>query len=254
MQMMDGKVALITGAARGIGAETARRFASCGCALVLLDRDAAALDDLATELAGAAVTCWTVDLADAAELSRQLQQALQAHTRIDVLINNAGIADENDPDDVQTWQRVLQVNLHSVFSVTAACLPRMPNGGRIINVASILGRAGKIRNTAYCAAKHGVLGYSKALALDLASRRITVNAVLPGWIDTPMLQQALAAQAQQLGADPQSVLRNARKAIPLRRFVEAGEAAALIGFLASDEAAAITAQCLTIDGGYTCGM
>lgn len=251
---MDGKIALITGAARGIGAETAKLFASGGAALLLLDRDTAGLAELTAELSAVRAASYTVDLADAATLTPRLQQILAHESRIDIVINNAGIADENEPEDILTWQRVLQVNLHSVFSVTAACLPRLPNGGRIINVASILGRAGKARNTGYCAAKHGVLGYTKALALDLATRRITVNAVLPGWIDTPMLQEALSKQAQQLGADLQMMARNARKSIPLRRFVEAQEAAALIGFLASESAAAITAQCLTIDGGYTCGM
>jgi ketoreductase len=254
---LDGKIALVTGAAQGIGRETALAFADRGVGhLVLLDVARAPLMTLAGELEekGVRATCCVVDIRQRKEVRAMLKRDLRELGRLDILVNNAGVSDENDAEDVDGWLRVLDINLNGPFTVTAACLEHLSEGGRIINVSSILGRAGKIRNTAYCASKHGLLGYTKALALELAPRRITVNAILPGWIDTPLLQRELGALAIQMGAEPRQVVRNARKSIPLKRLVEAREAASLIAFLASDQAAAITAQSFTIDGGYTCGM
>jgi len=255
---LNGKTAIITGVAQGIGKETALLLAERGIArLILLDRDKEGLDEVARELSerGITVSCCTVDLSSREELRRQLGESIQRMGGgIDILVNNAGVANENEPDDEATWDKVIGINLNGTFTVTAVCLPALMIGGRIVNVSSILGRAGNIRNTAYCASKHGLLGYTKALAMDLAIRKITVNAILPGWIDTPMLQRELAAQAEKIGADLNQILRHARKKIPLRRFIGAREAAELIGFLVSDQAAGMTAQSFTIDGGYTCGM
>ncbi|HSC79089.1 MAG TPA: SDR family oxidoreductase [Chitinolyticbacter sp.] len=248
-------VNLITGAAGGIGAAVARRRAQPGTTLFLLDRDAAGLDAVASECAasGARAECRVVDFAtNGWEI--EVEHALKRLGRVDVLVNNAGVATENEPDDIAGWQRVLAINLDTPFRLTAACLPWMTSGGRIVNVSSILGRAGKLRNTAYCASKHGLIGYTKALALDLAPRGITANAVLPGWVDTPMLRRELAAQADAIGASPEQLLRNARRQLPIKRFVGEDEVAAMVDYLASPEAAGVTAQSLVIDGGYTCGM
>jgi len=254
---LAGRTAVVTGSAGGIGREVALVLAKSGAShLVLLDRDADGLETAAKEVRGlgAEATALAVDLRDRDRVRARLRPALRSLGRLDILVNSAGIADENAPDDEDTWLRVLDINLHGTFAVTATCLEHLAAGGRIVNVSSILGKAGKMRNTAYCASKHGLIGYTKALALDLASRRITVNAVLPGWTDTPMLRREIAAQAGEIGADPERMLRQARKSIPLRRLVEAREAADLVGFLVSDRAGAITAQSLTIDGGYTRGM
>ena len=147
-----------------------------------------------------------------------------------------------------------KLELDAPVRLTAACLPWMNRGGRIINIASILGRAGKVRNTGYCASKHGLLGYSKALALELAPQGITVNAVLPGWVETPMLLRELNVQAEAIGSTSQQVLRNARRQLPIKRLVAEDEVAAMVDYLASPQAAAVTAQSLVIDGGFTCGM
>ncbi|WP_234326788.1 SDR family NAD(P)-dependent oxidoreductase [Streptomyces sp. NRRL S-337] len=254
---LAGKTAVVTGAAQGIGRETALLLAEAGAArLILLDRDAGQLETVVKEAAdlGATAVAVAADLRDRELVRTRLRAELRAAGTLDILVNNAGVADENGPDDETTWLRVLDINLHGTFAVTAACLEYLVDHGRIVNVSSILGKAGKMRNTAYCASKHGLIGYTKGLALDLAARGITVNAVLPGWIDTPMLRRELAAQAEEIGADPARMLRQARKGIPLRRLVEAREAAELIGFLVSGRASAITAQSLTVDGGYTRGM
>ncbi|UXI69108.1 SDR family NAD(P)-dependent oxidoreductase [Tahibacter amnicola] len=244
---------VITGAAMGIGAAIARHFAGARSHLNLIDRDAAALADIAASCreAGSVVEATVVDLADAGWLAL-VRPRLPG--QVDVLVNNAGISPENDPEDRQTWARVLAINLDAPAALTAECLPRMPSGARIINIASVLGRAGKVRNTAYCASKHGLLGYTKALALDLASRGITVNAVLPGWVDTPMLRRELEAQAGQVGSTPEQVLRNARRQMPIKRFVREEEVAEMVAWLAASAASGVTAQSFVVDGGYTCGM
>jgi 3-hydroxybutyrate dehydrogenase len=249
--------ALVTGAAHGIGAAIVWRLAATGvCRFLLVDRDAPALQALAAELqaAGGAALPLALDLGDAQALRNGLRTALRDFGALDIVVNNAGVATENEPDDHATWQQVMAVNLEAPFLVTALALQALRDHGRIVNVSSILGRAGKLRNTAYCASKHGLLGYTKALALDLAMRRITVNAVLPGWVDTPLLRRELAAQAGQLGVRPQDIERNARKQVPLKRFVGCDEVAAMVAYLCGAEAAGITAQSFVIDGGATCGM
>jgi NAD(P)-dependent dehydrogenase (short-subunit alcohol dehydrogenase family) len=254
---LAGKAAVVTGAAQGIGREVALVLAESGAArLILLDRDAEGLRTVVKEVRelGAAAVAVAADLRERETVRTRLRAELRAAGRLDILVNNAGVADENGPEDESTWLRVLDINLNGTFAVTATCLEYLADQGRIVNVSSILGKAGKMRNTAYCASKHGLIGYTKGLALDLAARGITVNAVLPGWIDTPMLRRELAAQADEIGADPARMLRQARKGIPLRRLVEAREAADLVGFLVSGRAAAITAQSLTVDGGFTRGM
>jgi NAD(P)-dependent dehydrogenase (short-subunit alcohol dehydrogenase family) len=254
---LAGKTALITGAARGIGLETARYFCLQGAAgVVLLDLSEEALAEAVTGLRefGSRIVSCVADIGDRAALDRAVTPSCAGFKSIDILVNNAGICDENDLEHVEVWHRVLNVNLNGAYYVTLAVLPFMPDGGRIVNVSSILGRAGKVRSTAYAASKHGMLGLTKSLAMDLAARRITVNAVLPAWVESPMLSDELRRQASLIGAETAQVRRNAKKAIPLRRFVTPTEVASMIGFLASDAAGAITAQSFVIDGGYTCGM
>ncbi|MBI2381220.1 MAG: SDR family oxidoreductase [Gammaproteobacteria bacterium] len=247
---------LITGAAQGIGRAVAERFGQePGNRLILLDRDSAALGQwLETAGLAAEVHAHAADIADLEGLRTLFRELERRHGHVDVLVNSAGICDENEPEDIAAWHKVIAVNLHGSFYVCALAQPLLADGGRIINMASILGRAGKQRNTAYCASKHGLVGMTKALALDLAPRRITVNAILPAWIDTPMLQQELALQASTAGLSLEQIQRNARKKLPLRRFIESEEVAALAHYLASPEAAGLTAQSLVLDGGVGLGM
>jgi len=255
----SSRTILITGAAQGIGAGTARWFRKSGVrSLVLVDRAGPILEAVAKDLRESAdaptVETCVMDIGRREAMATELRPLLERQAPVDVLVNSAGIADENEPEDVDAWHRILNVNLHGAYYATVEALRWMPDGGRIINVSSLLGRAGKIRNTAYCASKHALLGFTKGLALDLASRRITVNAVLPGWVDTPMLQRELHQQAAFIGSEPEHLIRKAQRQMPLKRFVTVDEVAALIGFLGSDDAAGLTAQGYTIDGGYTCGM
>ncbi|WP_085578337.1 MULTISPECIES: SDR family NAD(P)-dependent oxidoreductase [unclassified Pseudomonas] len=249
---------LITGAAKGIGRAVAEAFAAdAGNRLILLDLDLPQLQgwlDAQPQRIRAQVETHRADIADLPAMETLFKILGKQVAQVDVLVNSAGICNENEPDDLLNWHRVISVNLNGTFYVTSLCLPLMPDGGRIINMSSILGRAGKVRNTAYCASKHGIVGMTKALALDLASRRITVNAILPAWIDTPMLQGELATQAAMAGLTQEQILRNAKKKLPMRRFIESEEVAAMVSYLASPQAGGVTAQSLVIDGGVGLGM
>ena len=254
---LDSKVALVTGAGNGIGAAAARLLCERKIhTLILLDLSAANIDKLAAELhgSGTRILCCSADISDRAALRAALKPIVARTGKIDILVNSAGIADENEPEQEEIWRRVLDVNVHGTYFVTLEALEAMPDGGRIVNVASILGRAGNVRNTAYCTSKHAMLGFTKSLALDVASRKITVNAVLPAWVDTPMLRREMGIQAEKIGAELDQMMRNARKKIPLRSLVQSDEVAAMIGYLVSDAASSVTAQSFTIDGGFTCGV
>ncbi len=248
------RIAIVTGAAMGIGEAIAYRLAQDGDHLLLLDRDANGLARVHAECEalGAIVETLTVDFADESWISA-LKLVLKRYQHVDVLVNNAGIGPDNMPEETSLWRNVLKINLDAPMHLTAICLDFMGRGGRIVNIASILGKVGNPRNTGYCASKHGIVGYTKALALDVASRGITVNVVLPGFVDTPMLRHQLQIQASQLGVPAESILRNACRRVPLKRLVRSEEVAAMVGFLASEGASAITAQSLIIDGGASCG-
>lgn len=249
---------LITGAAKGIGRAVAENFAAeAGNRLILLDLDLAELQrwvDEQQEQIQARVETHAANIADLPAMEALFKTLGSQVEYVDVLVNSAGICNENEPEDLHNWHKVISVNLNGTFYVTSLCLALMPDRGRIINMSSILGRAGKVRNTAYCASKHGIVGITKALALDLASRQITVNAILPAWIDTPMLQGELATQAAIAGLTQEQIVRNAKKKLPMRRFIQSEEVAAMVRYLASPEAGGVTAQSLVIDGGVGLGM
>ncbi|WP_460107680.1 SDR family NAD(P)-dependent oxidoreductase [Pseudomonas sp. S3_H04] len=249
---------LITGAAKGIGRAVAENFAAeAGNRLILLDLDLAELQrwvDEQQEQIQARVETHAANIADLPAMQALFKTLGSQVEYVDVLVNSAGICNENEPEDLHNWHKVISVNLNGTFYVTSLCLALMPDRGRIINMSSILGRAGKVRNTAYCASKHGIVGITKALALDLASRQITVNAILPAWIDTPMLQGELATQAAIAGLTQEQIVRNAKKKLPMRRFIQSEEVAAMVRYLASPEAGGVTAQSLVIDGGVGLGM
>ncbi|MDQ3687964.1 MAG: SDR family oxidoreductase [Acidobacteriota bacterium] len=243
--LLKDKVAIVTGAARGIGLATAERLAREGAAVVLADYDAeeverAAASLEAKELRVAAQRC---DVSRREAVREMVRAAEESYGKVDILVNNAGIAGRAAPLEEITdedWKVMMDVDLKSVFLCCQAVMPGMKRRGygRIVNVASIAGKEGNPNMIPYSTAKAGVIGLTKALAKEVASLGIYVNAIAPAVIETPILQQLTPAQVDYM------VQR-----IPLGRTGKPEEVAALICWLASDEASFTTGQCLDISGG-----
>ncbi|OKO83399.1 3-oxoacyl-ACP reductase [Bradyrhizobium sp. AS23.2] len=240
---LDGRRAFVSGGARGIGAAIARNFADAGAHVVIADLDPVPASELSRQLGAVAAK---VDVADAIAV----QAVVAQHGPFDILVNNAGIDQhafftETSPQD---WARLIAVNLTSVLACTHAVLPAMQAArfGRIINVTSEAARLGSRGGSVYSAAKGGVIAFTKSMARENARYRITANAIAPGPIRTPMLEQAVAA-----GGD--KILRAMTDATLLGRLGEPEEVAAAALFLASDQAAYITGETLGVSGGMGIG-
>lgn len=231
---MTPPVALVTGGTRGIGAAIAERLADDGYHVVAAARTAPA-----SAHADARRRFHACDVADPASVA----VLFDALPRLDVLVNCAGLAGANPlAGDDALWHAIVATNLHGTYYCCKAALPKLPDRtGRIVNIASVLGLRGVPDQTAYCAAKHGVVGFTRALALAAAPRGITVNALCPGWVDTAMAHQRFA----ELGMSPQEVAAG----VPTGRIVTPAEIAAAVAWLLRPEAGSITGIALPIDGG-----
>ena len=244
---LAGRHAVVTGAGRGIGAAIARRLAGHGARVTLMGRNAARLDDAAAALPGArAVPC---DVTDEAAVGRAFADAGAA----DILVNNAGAA-VSVPfarTTIEQFRAMLDVNLTGAFLCSRAVLPAMAEarGGRIVNVASTAGLRGYAYVAAYCAAKHGLVGLTRALALETAAQGITVNAVCPGYTDTDMLQGAVAAISEKTGRSEAEARAELLKANPQGRFVQPDEVAAAVAWLCLPGNGSITGQAIALAGG-----
>ncbi|MFO0982214.1 MAG: SDR family NAD(P)-dependent oxidoreductase [Planctomycetota bacterium] len=251
------RTALVTGGGRGIGQAIARQLASEGARVAIAARTQAQLDATAGAIRARGGECLVLpmDVADERSIVHGIALLARSWPQVDILVNNAGVGGglpitaRGEAD--QRWQHTIDVNLVGMYRVTRECLALMPDGARIINMSSVLGRFGVAGYTAYCAAKHGVLGFTRALALELAPRRITVNAVCPGWVDTEMAAHGMQNGAHATGVTFEEFRRQALDAVPLKRIIEPAEVAALTVFLASPQASAITGQTYNICGGQT---
>ncbi len=245
---LKGKVAFVTGASRGIGEAIARRFAGEGARVVLAARDGGAIGTIAAELAagGAETLAVPCDVTDGASVRDAVAGAVGSFGRLDVLVNNAGLggATPLEDGDEARWDAILATNLTAVFRVTRIAAPHLSDGGRVINLSSVLGRFGVAGYGAYCASKHGVIGLTRALALELAPRKITVNAICPGWVETEMARQGFA----RFGS-VEAGRATAAAMAPLKRVLDPEEIAGLAAYLASDDARSITGQAIVADGG-----
>lgn len=238
----QGKVALITGGGSGIGAATARLMAREGALIVVVDVVADHAQAVAQETGGIAVTA---DVAKRADVERAVATAVERHGRIDILFNNAGIGClGRTPDlDPAEWERVIAIDLNSVFYACHAAIPHMPKpGGVIVNTASISGLAADYGFTAYNAAKAAVINYTRCLAIDHAREGIRANALCPGLVATPLTAGAKALPGLEEAWND---------TIPLGRPAAPEEMAEVVAFLASDAASYVTGSVIVADGGQT---
>ncbi len=244
MFSLKDKVALVTGASQGIGRDTALALAEAGAKVAVASRSEEKLAAVVADITAVGGTSFAVkmDVADAEQVKAGFKQVLEKFGRLDILVNNAaitrdGLAMRMKPDD---WEAVLRTNLTGAHFCIQQALPPMmkARAGRIINISSVVAQSGNAGQANYVAAKAGIIGLTKAIAIEIASRNITVNAVAPGFIETPMT-----------AALPDKVKEELTTRIPLGRMGSTRDVAAAIVFLASDEAAYITGHVLNVNGG-----
>jgi 3-oxoacyl-[acyl-carrier protein] reductase len=241
----DGKIAIVTGASRGIGRGIALALAEAGATVVCAARDAARLETVVAEITAAngRAQARAVDVASRESIEKLIASVIADHGRIDILVNNAGITRDNLLLRMKEteWADVIATNLTSVFNATQAVMRPMlkQRGGSIINIGSVVGLTGNAGQANYAAAKAGVIGFSKSVAREVASRGIRVNVVTPGFIDTDMTQ-----------AMPEAARTALLSTLPLGRTGTPQDIAGIVLYLASDASAYVTGQTISVDGGF----
>ena len=251
--LLDGKRCVVTGGGSGIGAGIARVLARAGAQVALLGRRKGPLQQVAAAItrAGGDATTAVADVTDLAAMRRAIGRVAKAFGGIDALVANAGVGGPNRcaVDGPDRWREILATNLDGVYHSTLAVLPHLGDGGRIVTISSVLGRFGVPGYTAYCTSKHGVIGFTKALALELAPRRITVNAICPGWVDTDMAAAGMQLLADHLHVDLATARAQALAAVPLGRILKPDEIGETVAWLCSEGAGGLTGQAISHCGG-----
>ena len=255
--MLSNRIALVTGGGTGIGKAIAFRLAKNGAKVAIAARRREQLESTAEESKklGRPMLPIQIDIRKKTDVERGVAAVVAEWGAINILVNNAGISGLSligDPSDSK-WYDVIDTNLNGMYLVTKTVLKHMPDhsAGRVINISSVLGKFGVPGYTAYCAAKHGVIGFTRALALEIVSRGITVNTICPGWVDTEMASLGINETAALQGITAEEFKAQAVAAVPIKRFLDANEVAEFVCYIASDAAKGITGQAMNICGGQT---
>jgi ketoreductase len=248
-----GKIALVTGGGTGIGKAIGDALANNGARVAAASRNPAHLKSAATT--NPSVLPLEMDIKNKEQVQNGVAKIVENWGPIDILVNNAGISGLTRIDDAddKRWRDIVETNIVGTYLVTKEVLRSMKNNanGRIVNVSSVLGKFGVPGYSAYCATKHGMIGFTRALALEVVGRGITVNAICPGWVETEMARSGIEESAAMQGITPEQFKKQAVEAVPIKRFLDADEVADLVLYLASDKAAGITGQAINICGGQT---
>jgi ketoreductase len=255
--MAEDRVVLVTGGGTGIGKAIGLKLAKNGARVAIASRSRAHLDGTADEFnsLGLPILPLQMDVRVKSDVQRAVAKVVATWKEIHILVNNAGISGLStidDPDDAK-WYDILDTNLNGMYLITKEVLRHMPDHRecRIINIASVLGKFGVPGYTAYCTTKHGMIGFTRALALEVVQRGITVNTICPGWVDTEMARRGIEETAVLQGITPQQFKTQAVSGVPIKRFLEPDEIAELVCYIASDLAKGITGQAINICGGQT---
>lgn len=258
--MLTGKTAVVTGSTSGIGLGIARKFASSGANIVLNGLgDPDAVEQTRSQLArdhNVGVVYSNADMTKPDEIEEMIELGETEFGSVDILINNAGIQFVAPVEEFpqEKWDAVVAINLSSAFHASRFALPGMKEKGwgRIVNIASAHALVASPFKSAYVSAKHGIAGLTKTIALEVAEHGITVNAICPGYVLTPLVEKQIPEQAKARGISEEAVVKDVLLAAqPTKRFVEVGEIAALAAFLCTDDARSITGTALPVDGGWT---
>ena len=249
------RVSVVTGGGRGIGRAIAHALAGPDTCVAVAGRTRAELDSTARDLEklGGRAIAIEMDVTSEESVAAGMRKLEASVDHFDVLVNNAGVGG-GEPvagSEVARWRRVIDTNVTGTYLVTREAIAAIQDGGRIVNISSVLGRFGVPGYTAYCASKHAVIGFTRALALELAPRRITVNALCPGWVNTEMAAEGMRQGAAATGQTFDEFRDGALGAVPIKRTIQPEEVAELVRFVASPGAAAITGQTYNICGGQT---
>lgn len=252
---LEGKIALVTGGSDGIGKAIALKLGGEGAQVAICGRTESTLRSAREELRsrGIEVSQFLCDVTMLDQVEEMVRGLAEERGRIDILVNNAGALEDTplNPGSDEAWNKVVRTNLDGVYYVTSRVLAHMPEGGRIISISSVLGKIGVPGAAAYCASKHGVIGFTKSVALEVAARQITVNAICPGWVETQLARLVMDRAAAKLGTGFDEFRESALEQVPLKKMIQPEEVASLVSFLASPDGKNITGQAYSLCGGQT---
>ena len=257
---LEGRGAVVTGGGRGIGAAVARSLAEHGARVVVAARSTSEIEAVATELRSGGLDAWAVrvDVADPESITALFDEAREHLGDIDILVNNAGVASAAPAVKLTLaeWNRLMAVNATGTFLCTQAVLAGMleREWGRVINVASVAGLRGATYISGYSASKHAVLGFTRSVAVEVARAGVTVNAVCPGYVDTPMTEATIANIVDKTGTGEEQALEAILATTPQRRLITSEEVAAAVVFLCEDGARGMNGQTIVLDGGAIGGL